>query len=161
MTPGDIVFGHVNIVARDWRRLSRFYQSVFECVPVPPRRNLSGPWLAAGTGVEGAALEGEHLRLPGRGPQGPTLEIYSYSSALERPPAAANRLGLGHLAFQVPDVAAALARVVAEGGRPLGTIASADVPGRGRVTFVYACDPEDNVLELQSWAGSPAPTGPR
>jgi len=113
MTSAGVTFGHVSIVARDWRLLSRFYQSVFGCVPVPPRRQLSGAWLEAGTGVEAVALEGEHLRLPGHGPTGPTL--------------------------------------ASEGGRGLGTASSAEVPGKGRLTFVDACDPEDNIIELQSW----------
>jgi catechol 2,3-dioxygenase-like lactoylglutathione lyase family enzyme len=152
MALADVTFGHVNIVARDWKRLSRFYQAVFGCVPVPPRRRLSGDWLEAGTGIAGAALEGEHLRLPGHGAEGPTLEIYSYAVMLDRPEAAANRLGLGHLAFQVPDVADALDRVRSEGGRALGAISSTEVPGRGRLTFVYVCDPEDNVVELQAWS---------
>jgi catechol 2,3-dioxygenase-like lactoylglutathione lyase family enzyme len=152
MTPAGVTFGHVNIVARDWKRLSRFYQAVFGCVPVPPRRRLSGAWLEAGTAVEGAELEGEHLRLPGHGPEGPTLEIYSYSSALDKPGTAANRLGLGHLAFGVQSVEEALGQVLAEGGRALGAVSSASVADKGRLTFVYACDPEDNVIELQSWS---------
>jgi len=146
------VFGHVNLVARDWRRLSRFYQDVFGCVPVPPQRSLAGETLASGTGVAGASLEGEHLRLPGRGEGGPTLEIYSWRDALDKPPAAPNRLGLGHLAFGVPDVALALERVIAAGGRALGSVASLPVAGKGAITFVYAADPEDNIIELQSWA---------
>jgi glyoxylase I family protein len=160
MTPAGVTFGHVNIVARDWKRLSRFYQTVFACVPVPPRRRLSGAWLEAGTAVEGAALEGEHLRLPGHGPEGPTLEIYSYTRSCEGPEAAANRLGLGHVAFQVPDVVETLARLLAEGGRALGVVSSAEVPGPGSLTFVYACDPEDNIIELQSWSASGLDEGP-
>jgi catechol 2,3-dioxygenase-like lactoylglutathione lyase family enzyme len=152
MTSASVTFGHVSIVARDWRRLSRFYQAVFGGEPVPPRRKLSGAWLEAGTAVANAALEGGHLRLPGHGPDGPTLEIYSYASALEKPETAANRLGLGHLAFGVPDVEEALGQVIAEGGRALGEVTSASVPGQGRLTFVYACDPEDNIVELQSWS---------
>jgi catechol 2,3-dioxygenase-like lactoylglutathione lyase family enzyme len=158
MTLAGVTFGHVNIVARDWRRLSRFYQTVFGCEPVPPRRQLSGGWLEAGTGVPGAALEGEHLRLPGHGADGPTLEIYSYAVMPEKPEVAANRLGLGHLAFRVLDVAAALDRVRSEGGRELGAISSTKVPGMGHLTFVYACDPEDNVIELQS-RFEPGPAG--
>ncbi len=154
MALADVTFGHVNIVASDWKRLSRFYQAVFGCVPVPPRRRLSGDWLEAGTGIAGAALEGEHLRLPGLGAEGPTLEIYSYVGMLDKPEVAANRLGLGHLAFRVPDVADALDRIRSEGGRALGTISSTTVPGKGRLTFVYACDPEDNVIEVQAWSGA-------
>jgi hypothetical protein len=26
------------------------------------------------------------------------------------------------------------------------------VPGKGHLTFVYACDPEDNVIEIQAWS---------
>lgn len=43
--------------------------------------------------------------MPGHGDNDPTLEIYQYAHAEERLPPAANRLGLGHLAFDVSDVA--------------------------------------------------------
>lgn len=152
----NAVFTHVNICAADWRRLSRFYQDVFGCVPVPPQRDLAGPWLESATGVPRAHLQGEHLRLPGSGADGPTLEIFSYDHMLDRPDAAANRLGLGHIAFEVPDVSAFLERVTANGGRAIGSVASVPVPGKGVVTFVYAADPEGNILELQSWSSAPA-----
>ena len=70
---------HTNLIARDWRSLARFYQDVFGCVPVPPERDLSGPEMEAGTGIAGAHLHGIHLRLPGHGDAGPTLEIFSYN----------------------------------------------------------------------------------
>jgi catechol 2,3-dioxygenase-like lactoylglutathione lyase family enzyme len=147
----SITFGHVNLIARDWRRLSQFYQTVFACTPVPPVRRQSGPVLEQGTGVPGAELEGEHLRLPGLGPDGPTLEIYSFREPLDRPRPAPNRMGFGHLAFQVPSVAETLAHLLAQGGSEQGGIVSLTVPGKGVVTFVYAADPEGNILELQSW----------
>jgi catechol 2,3-dioxygenase-like lactoylglutathione lyase family enzyme len=147
-----VVFGHVNLVAADWERLSRFYQEVFGCAPVPPRRDQAGPWLDAGTGLRGARLRGEHLRLPGLGGDGPTLEIYSYDQALPRSEPAPNRIGLGHLAFQVEDVPAMLERVAAHGGRAVGSVVALPVPGKGTVTFVYAADPEGNLLELQAWS---------
>jgi predicted enzyme related to lactoylglutathione lyase len=43
-------FVHTNLVARDWRRLARFYEQVFGCTPVPPERDLSGQWLEDATG---------------------------------------------------------------------------------------------------------------
>jgi len=144
-------FTHVSIVATDWRALSRFYQRAFDCVPVPPLRKLSGAWLEAATGVPDAALEGEHLRLPGHGHGGPTLEIFSYRSSLERLAPAANRLGLGHIAFEVADVRRTLERLVAEGGKAIGEVQSANVAGRGKLTFVYAADPEGNIVEVQAW----------
>jgi len=152
----SVTFTHVNICAADWRRLSRFYQDVFGCVPVPPQRDLAGPWLEAATGVPNARLQGEHLRLPGAGADGPTLEIFAYDHMLDKPDAAANRLGLGHIAFEAPDVSALLERVLANGGRAIGSVASVPVPGKGVVTFVYAADPEGNILELQSWSEAPA-----
>ena len=147
-----IVFGHVNIIAADWRRLSRFYQEVFGCVPVPPVRDQSGWALETATGVPGAALEGEHLRLPGFGDQGPTLEIFSYRQPLDRPEPAPNRIGLGHTAFQVPDVPGTLARMLAAGGSARGAVVALPGPGKGVVTFVYAADPEGNLIEIQAWS---------
>ena len=44
-------YSHTNIVARDWRALAGFYESVFGCMPVPPERDYSGPVLEAGTGI--------------------------------------------------------------------------------------------------------------
>lgn len=151
-----VIFTHVNVCAADWRRLSHFYQDVFGCVPVPPQRDLAGPLIEAASGVTGAHLQGEHLRLPGVGAGGPTLEIFTYDHSLDKPDAAANRLGLGHIAFEVPDVSSFLERVIANGGRAIGSVASIPVPGKGVVTFVYATDPEGNILELQSWSGSAA-----
>jgi catechol 2,3-dioxygenase-like lactoylglutathione lyase family enzyme len=146
------VFTHVNICAADWRRLSRFYQDVFGCVPVPPERDLTGAWLDTATGVPNAHLRGEHLLLPGFEERGPTLEIFSYDDMLEKPSAAANRLGLGHTAFQTADVPALLDRVIAAGGRAIGSTSSAAVPGKGVITVVYAADPEGNLIEIQSWS---------
>ena len=112
-----IRYAHTNIIAADWRKLVAFYEQVFDCVPVPPQRSQSAPWLAEGTGVQNAALEGMHLRLPGHGENGPTLEIYSYQQMEGNLPSVPNRKGLGHLAFVVDDVAAKLAEIEAKGGR--------------------------------------------
>jgi catechol 2,3-dioxygenase-like lactoylglutathione lyase family enzyme len=78
-------FTHVNLIARDWKRLAQFYQEVFGCTPVPPERNYSGVWLDRATGVDNARIEGVHLRLPGHGNQGPTLEIFQYGDMPEHP----------------------------------------------------------------------------
>ena len=73
-------FGHANVIARDWRRLADFYEHLFGCVLVPPERDYAGADLERGTAVPGAALAGVHLRLPGHGDTGPTLEIYTYGT---------------------------------------------------------------------------------
>jgi len=144
-------YKHTSIVARDWRALARFYQDVFGCVWVLPERDLSGEWLGRGTGVRDARLAGTHLRLPGHGPEGPTLEIYPYSRNESKPCAAANREGIMHLAFEVDDVAKAAAEVLKNGGRRVGEITSSEIEGVGLLTFVYVTDPEDNIIEIQSW----------
>jgi predicted enzyme related to lactoylglutathione lyase len=144
---------HTNLIARDWRALARFYQDVLGCVPVPPERDLSGTGMDAGTGIPGAHLRGMHLRLPGRGDDGPTLEVFTYDGLLERPPTAVNRPGFGHIAFSVEDVAWARDEVLAAGGKPVGEVVTVTLPGGAQVTWCYVNDPEGNVIELQSWAG--------
>lgn len=145
-------FAHTNLVARDWRALERFYTSVFGCRRVPPERDYAGPELEAGTGVPGASLAGVHLRLPGCGADGPTLEIYSYSVELDAPSPAVNRPGYGHIAFQVTSVADARRQVLASGGEPVGEIVTLSPASGARVTWCYVTDPEGNIIELQSWS---------
>lgn len=148
-------YGHTNVVARNWRRLASFYETVFGCIPVPPERDYSGDLAERGTGVPGAAFRGVHLRLPGHGPDGPTLEIYTYAANVD--PAAvpaANRVGWGHIAFMVDDVASARSAVLEAGGRPHSgaeVVTTRTSDGR-RVTWCYLADPEGNLIELQSWA---------
>jgi predicted enzyme related to lactoylglutathione lyase len=142
---------HTNIVARDWRRLAKFYQDVFGCVPVPPERHYSGEWVSDVTALPDIALEGMHLRLPGHGDRGPTIEIFEFSRKPQRPEPAVNEPGFTHIAFHVDDVAAAREEVLRAGGRDLGKLHSMDVPGAGHITLVYMTDPEGNIIELQHW----------
>jgi predicted enzyme related to lactoylglutathione lyase len=143
-------FGHTNLIARDWRRLAAFYQHVFGCSPVPPERQLQGGAIARGSAVPGARLEGVHLRLPGHGDTGPTLEIFTYHELADTLPAVANRPGFGHIAFMVPDVAASQAVVLAAGGAVHGDIVTTTAGSRS-VTWCYVRDPEGNLVELQCW----------
>jgi predicted enzyme related to lactoylglutathione lyase len=145
-------FVHANLIARDWRTLAGFYQSVFGCLPVPPEREYSGPAFDAGTGIPGAILRGVHLRLPGHGDAGPTLEIFNYTPLAEGHAAAPNRPGFGHIAFAVQSVDAARTEVLAAGGQPVGEVITLVVTGGRRVTWCYVRDPEGNIVELQSWS---------
>ena len=142
---------HTNVVAQDWRKLARFYEQVFGCTPVPPERDLAGTWVEAGTGVAGARIRGVHLRLPGYGPDGPTLEVFAYDQEERRPATAINRPGFAHIAFAVDDVEATREAVLAAGGGTVGQVVSLEVTGAGSITFVYLTDPEGNIIEVQHW----------
>jgi predicted enzyme related to lactoylglutathione lyase len=142
-------FVHTNIVAQDWKKLARFYEQVFGCTQLPPERNLSGQWLQDATGIPGAEIRGVHLRLPGYGENGPTLEIFQYNHQREKQETAPNRPGFAHIAFAVDDVEAARDAVIAAGGGTVGELVSVDIPGAGRISFAYVTDPEGNILELQ------------
>ena len=124
---------------------------MFGCVDVPPERDYSGSGLEAGTGIPGAALRGIHLRLPGHGAEGPTLEIFNYTQLAEGPAPAVNRPGLGHIAFAVPFVPDARADVLAAAGGAVGDVVTL-ATSIGHVTWCYVTDPEGNVVELQAWS---------
>lgn len=142
---------HTNIITDDWKRLAGFYVQVFGCKLVLPQRHLSGNWLSKGTGVERAEIHGAHLRLPGYGKDGPTLEIFEYQNNISRPTSVANEKGFGHLAFEVEDVKAVYDKALAFGGKHYGEIVQHPVPGVGLLTFVYVRDPDGNIVELQHW----------
>jgi catechol 2,3-dioxygenase-like lactoylglutathione lyase family enzyme len=139
------------VIARDWRILARFYEDVLGCTPVPPERDFRGRDLDAGTGLHNAHLRGVHLRLPGLGDQGPTLEIFQYDEPADDVARAINRPGFGHIAFAVDDVAIARDEVLRAGGRAIGETVTLQVATGARVTFCYVTDPEGNIVELQSW----------
>ncbi|MBW2636292.1 MAG: VOC family protein [Deltaproteobacteria bacterium] len=144
-----IRFTHTNLIAKDWRRLASFYEKIFGCTPVLPERDISGEWLEKATGVENAHITGVHLRLPGCGDEGPTLEVFSYDNLPERSEIRSNTPGFSHIAFIVDDVAAKAKEVFAEGGKPFGELTVRKIPGVGVLTFYYVMDPEGNIIELQ------------
>ncbi len=145
-------YAHTNLIAEDWRALAGFYQRLFGCTPVPPERNFEGALLEAGTGLPGAHLRGAHLRLPGHGDHGPTLEIFSYDALEPRTRTCVNRPGFGHIAFSVDDVEASRTAVLQAGGRAVGEVVTLQVATGAKVTWCYVTDPEGNVIELQSWS---------
>lgn len=143
-------YTHTNLVAHDPDRLAGFYEQVFDCVRDADRHH-AGEWLERGMGLAGVRVHAIHLRLPGLGDAGPTLEVFGLEDfdAGERP--VPNRTGWMHIAFAVDDIRAALERFLAAGGETLGTITQADVEGVGRVEFMYGRDPEGNIVELQEY----------
>ncbi len=142
---------HTNIITDDWKRLAQFYIQAFSCKMTLPQRDLSGEWLSRATGVHKAHIKGAHLRLPGWGNQGPTLEIFQYTQNEHQPQPLSNRKGLGHLAFEVEDVEATLEKALAFGGERYGEVAVHTIESLGTLTVVYLRDPDGNIIELQNW----------
>lgn len=145
-------FGHVNVTGRDWRRLATFYTDLFGLELVPPERDYRSADLDAATRIPGAHLTGAHLRLPGHGQTGPTLEIYQYDVVEPAREPKVDRSGWGHIAFQVPVVEAALEEVVVAGGGRFGEIVTLTTADGRHVTWCYATDPDGNLIELQAWS---------
>jgi peptide deformylase len=146
-TKPAIRYKHTNLIASDWQALSGFYRRALGLTPTGQTRDLSGEWIDRLTGMPGERIRGEHLKLPGTDE---TLEMFSYNHVLpeER---ALNRAGFSHIAFEVEDVPTALQKFIAEGGAQIGEVVTAEYPGGVTGAFVYAADPEGNLIELQSW----------
>jgi len=58
---------------------------------------------------------------------------------------------LAHIAFEVDDVQESAEKVKNHGGSLLGKITEKQIKGVGVISFIYARDPEGNIIELQSW----------
>lgn len=142
---------HTNIIAKDVNKLISFYKSVFRCKSINETRNLSGGWLNRLTGLNEAHIIGEHLLLPGYEEEHPTLEIFSYDKLNETKISEVNGPGIAHIAFEVDDVEQTLAQVISAGGSCVGELITTVYPNNLEASFVYARDPEGNIIELQSW----------
>ena len=149
--PSRIRYAHTNLIANDWQKIMDFYIQVFGCEPVSSERDHKGPNFEKLTGVVGGNARGRHLRLPGHGERGPTLEIFQYTRNDPSLPPAIRRPGFAHIAFEVPDVESKREEILRWGGRDYGQLVTIDIPGAGRLTLIYMCDPEGNIIELQKW----------
>ena len=147
-----IQFKHINIVAKDWKKLANFYIEVFNCEIIPPERDLSGDWLDRLTGISSAKIEGAHLLLPGAKGEGPTLEIFQYKETVKNIDREINRQGFSHIAFAVDDVERCLARLKEKGGTTVGELVTGHVENVGNIKVVYARDPEGNIIEILKWS---------
>jgi catechol 2,3-dioxygenase-like lactoylglutathione lyase family enzyme len=114
---------------------------------------LNNIWLTELTNINDVRIEGAHLELPGFEQQGPTLEIFSFDPVIERKSQdPINRLGFGHLAFQVEDVEAYVERIKRAGGGILGSVVEKDYGDMGTLSVAYCLDPEGNFIEIQNWS---------
>ena len=132
--------------------MADFYIKVFDCKPKLPERDLSGEWVDDLTGLKDSRIRGIHLYLPGYESDGPTIEIFEYDKNLKNSNQSINLEGFGHIAFAVEDVQQKLELLLENGGSTLGELIDAEIAGVGRISVVYARDPEGNIVELQKWS---------
>lgn len=144
-------YAHTNIVSNNVAKLADFYIKVFSCKQLRPEGQLSGDWLEKGTGVKNAKIKSVDLLLPGYDNNGPVLEIFEYAEIIDdKETPQANKKGLGHLAFKVDDVVKVLENIIKNGGSKIGDLVTKEFKS-GTLIFVYTCDPEGNIIEIQSW----------
>jgi predicted enzyme related to lactoylglutathione lyase len=147
----NIKYVHTNLIARDWQKLASFYIVVFGCKAKQPERDLKGKWVDSLTSLKGAHIRGIHLLLPGFDKNGPTLELFQYSTKKRTKIPQTDQPGYGHIAFSVNDVAQIIKKVTHNGVSLVGKRISATIEGVGALDVVYARDPEGNIIELQKW----------
>lgn len=147
-----IRYAHTNINAKDWKKLSQFYQDVFGCVSLGKLRDNKGEWFERLTGIKGARAVGEHIALPGYPEGGPTFEIFTYSVPAEEGPLPINGYGFAHVCFEVDDVDEVYDRFVKAGGTIYGEKIVRYYPDRdGTNIIIYGRDIEGNGVEIKKW----------
>lgn len=144
-------FTHINIVAQDWQKLADFYCTVFNCEKIYPERDLKGKWIDKITNISKVHIKGIHLKVPGYGNEGPTIEIFQYNKTIESPGKKINQPGFAHIAFAVDDVELYLSKILKAGGGQIGEIVRKEIDNVGTIELVYVTDPENNIIELQRW----------
>ena len=144
-------YAHINIIARDWRKLCSFYEAALDCVPWSSESDHRGPHVDALTGIEEVRVQGRHLRVPGHGEDGPTIEIFSFSENGQDYPKPLNRPGFAHVAFEVDDIENKREQIKNLGGDDYGDLVTIDIAGAGKLSLINMTDPEGNVVELQKW----------
>jgi len=142
---------HTNLTVKDIERMKAFYVDVFSCVPLRKIDHLTGKWIEDITSVANGEIKYVHLRFPGHGNNGPELELVQYLNPTKKFDITPDTYGFCHLSFGVDDVHEALDVIIAAGGGSVGKVVTVNVPNRGRLTEVYATDPEGNIIELQCY----------
>ena len=57
-----------------------------------------------------------------------------------------------HIAFKADNARETLTRLLQQhGGMQLGDLIETEIPSTGHLTFVYARDPDGNIIEIRHW----------
>ncbi len=146
---------HVSLTVSDIERSIAWYTEVLGLELVSRQRN-DNAYTRAIVGMPDALLEVAFLALPRRTPGAPGIafELIEYVRPRGQAPALTTNLpGVAHLAFEVDDVDAALARLAAAGTHPVNPAVEVDRGVNRGMRACYLRDPDGFTLELMQ----PAP----
>jgi catechol 2,3-dioxygenase-like lactoylglutathione lyase family enzyme len=146
---------HVSITVADIERSVAWYTEVLGLALISRQRN-DNAYTRAIVGMDDAVLEIAFLALPGRtaGAAGIDLELIEYVSPRGPKPALATNLaGVAHVAFDVEDIDAAVARLAAAGTTPVSPPVEIDSGTNRGMRACYLRDPDGFTIELMQ----PAP----
>lgn len=141
---------HVNITAKDVKKITDFYVNVFGCRVLveglqfgpDPKDDIGRvSRQPAGVTISGSMLEFPPLV---EGQKGTRFEILSFSGGGETHKLRTNDYGINHLCFTMDDLEGVLKRLLENGGE-LYSILHDDL---SEMEAVFAYDPEGNMLEL-------------
>lgn len=145
---------HINIVVSDLGRSVRFYTEVLGFRLVKEAL-LEGEWIDRIVGLQGVRGRVAYVIAPAGEPR---IELLCYDAPRGEEPAAnrrANTVGLRHIALQVDDIAATVAKLRAAGaeffGEPVRVPAGVVRHDAGEKTLVYFLDPDGVILELAQY----------
>jgi catechol 2,3-dioxygenase-like lactoylglutathione lyase family enzyme len=141
---------HVNINAKDWKKVAAFYEEVFGCTQIPPQKEIAGEFASDLTGMDGARIEGISLAFPGD-KNGVQLEIFQYNVQDDSAPGTINMTGLGHIAVEVDDVTKTTEKLLAAGGSYVGKQVRRTYLDKPDLQIHYVKDCEGNIIELMGW----------
>ena len=133
------------MVAADIPALAMFYQEAIGCRLLAPITEFADEALSRGIGAPGAKVRMGWLSYPGSSDGAPILELYQL---VDWESEWSYRPGQGHIAFEVEDVDAAVAKVLAGGGSLLGEPVEWEAPSGNVARFVFTRDPEGNVVDV-------------
>jgi glyoxylase I family protein len=132
---------HVGIRVTDMERSIRFYTEVFGAEAITRPFLMQSAFVdSMFEGPAGIGFRLCHLQFDGG-----LIELFEFQAPHDHPaePAHASRGNITHLGFEVDDVDAAAARILANGGRLIFPITQ-----WGDHRLCYTADPDGNVIEI-------------
>ncbi len=145
---------HINIVVADLERSVRFYTELLG-LRLMKEASLEGEWIDRIVGLKGVKGRVAYVVAPAGEPR---IELLCYEHPAGADPKdnrRANTVGLRHIALQVDDITAVVARLQAAGveffSDPVRVPAGVVKHDQGEKTLVYFLDPDGVILELAQY----------